>query len=207
MTTDSSCTAADAPDNHFTFSAFEKLESFSSSTSTAQQQDTPSIHTVEDTNANTNEESLEEASSPRAVTPTTISTVPGTATITLPPCPSTKKPVSAETLKLHRAVAAGDLLFVQNFINQKIGLPAEFSTRQLDRDFTEARARRFAGLGDCFSESEEVKRLEDSETDPLEARDRRGRSLLHTACVEGRAEVVRALLRGGANANVFDDAG
>lgn len=39
---------------------------------------------------------------------------------------------------------------------------------------------------------------------PLEVRDWRGRTPLHTACAVGRAEVVRALLAGGANENAED---
>ncbi|CAM9750619.1 unnamed protein product, partial [Hapterophycus canaliculatus] len=42
---------------------------------------------------------------------------------------------------------------------------------------------------------------------PLEVVDLRGRTPLHTACLEGRVEVVRLLLRAGADANAFDDAG
>lgn len=135
------------------------------------------------------------------------------AATTLPPVNVTAAPIDAsqrvankssvdvEVLRLHAAVASGDLSAVQAFIDQKVGNGHHYG---FSGGFTEKTTSRSSGLSALLMASCAGR---EGEIAPLEVRDPRGRTPLHTACVGGRVEVVRALLGAGANANVVDGAG
>lgn len=122
--------------------------------------------------------------------------------------------VCAETLAFHAAVAAGDVPSVEVYIAQNAdkilqSKAAAAAASQDDLYRKEDTTTGFAALlvvpgglnsGDPGGGG-------GGALSPLEVVDLRGRTPLHTACVEGRAEVVRVLLRAGANASAFDSAG
>lgn len=126
------------------------------------------------------------------------------------PRPTNRARVGIETLAFHAAVAAGDMVSVEAYIalnEEKIrqsqavhdeddGLP--YSRKE---DTTTG----FAALLVVPGPSSDP--AGSSILSPLEVLDLCGRTPLHTACVEGQAEVVRVLLRAGADAGAFDSAG
>lgn len=112
--------------------------------------------------------------------------------------------VGSETLAFHAAVAAGDVPAVEAYIAQNAD-----KIRQC-RAAPDALYRKEDTAG--FAAMLVVPGPTNSDPDggalsPLEVVDLRGRTPLHTACVEGQAEVVRVLLVAGADASAFDSAG
>lgn len=100
-----------------------------------------------------------------------------------------------ETLEFHAAIAAGDVSSVEAHIDEN---------GDGDGDgYTDPTATRSSGLGAMLA----VSGVGQAASSVLEARDRRGRTPLHTACAAGRVEVLRVLLRAGANVNAVDRAG
>lgn len=113
-----------------------------------------------------------------------------------------------ETLAFHAAVAAGDILSVEAYLSQNADriLRSKAAASQDDLYSRKEDTTGFAALlvvpGGPNSDPDG-----NGAVSPLEVVDLRGRTPLHTACVEGQAEVVRVLLKAGANADAFDSAG
>eukprot|EP00752_Nemacystus_decipiens_P001323 g1313.t1 len=115
--------------------------------------------------------------------------------------------VGTETLAFHAAVAAGDIPSVEAYIARNADkIVKSKASSQDDALYRTEDATGFAALlvvpGGPNGDPDGRGALS-----PLEAVDLRGRTPLHTACVEGQAEVVRVLLKAGANAGAFDSAG
>lgn len=114
---------------------------------------------------------------------------------------SSRPRVGNETLAFHTAVAAGDVSSVQAYISQ--------NADKIHR-CRAAAAAAADGVGAALLAMPGPNSSSPSGgsgLSPLELVDLRGRTPLHTACVEGRSEVARVLLRAGADANTFDSAG
>lgn len=112
-----------------------------------------------------------------------------------------------ETLAFHAAVAAGDILSVEAYLSQNADriLRSKAAASQDDlyrKEDTTGFAALLVVPGGPNSDPDG-----NGAVSPLEVVDLRGRTPLHTACVEGQAEVVRVLLKAGANADAFDSAG
>lgn len=142
---------------------------------------------------------------------------------------NTRRRVGSETLALHAAVAVGDVSSVEAYIAQNAEKIRRFGAGAaavagggddgLSKNDETAPATTAtatlrppaSGIGAALlvvpGPNSSSPGGGGSSLSPLELVDLRGRTPLHRACVEGRTEVARVLLRAGADANTFDSAG
>lgn len=149
---------------------------------------------------------------PLVVSPESKQPPPAAAATPSPP-PRCRRHAGGEALAFHAAVAGGDMRSVKAYIarvagDRKVPAPALASAAEAAEAVAALpmRSPPTSGLAAMLVEPGPPGGGSGG-GGALEVLDLRGRTPLHTACAEGRVEMVRVLLRAGADAGAFDSAG
>lgn len=120
--------------------------------------------------------------------------------------PANRPRVGSETLAFHADVAAGDTRSIEAYLAKNADKIIR-SRASRDGLCRKEDTGGFAALLVVPAAGPNSDPDSGAALSPLEVVDLRGRTPLHTACAEGQADVVRVLLRAGADASAFDSAG